>query len=342
MLFSDIILEIKKNAILFLLILLILLSIPVFLSSLNQPFNVIGIVKYNKTGIQISGFIFNYYGKGVKTQINIIVNSSRIFTLTNDNGNFTILLNSTFLTSENITLLIRHLFYTEKITLDKYNSTFAYASNKILGYYISKTLSIVTVYHKSVIAVYPKNTISINGEKYSRQGIFEVTSNSSVYPKESYFGYSRIYQENKIYSIGIIVSSIIGLEILSYFSLSQFPRKELDELMRLIGIKTVYFSKFTSILLFGIFLFLIPILFYNYLENLPLNFFVVQSIFSALSFSFGIVGIYSFLDSKESILASIVLSDYILDLVYFNLGILSVLSFILLISGYLKIKLRYS
>ncbi|AWR96771.2 hypothetical protein DFR86_03840 [Acidianus sulfidivorans JP7] len=147
----------------------------------------------------------------------------------------------------------------------------------------------------------------------------------------------------KDYILALLLASIIGSEILSYPILSQFPRKEVDEIMRLIGVENVYFSKMISIIILSIPLFLLPIYIYSYFTGIQYNtFIVIQSLVSLFSLCFGIIGLFTLLNSKEAILTSIVLIDYILDLLYFNIYIyLLLLSIIITIVGYMKIKLKY-
>lgn len=336
-LFLGITLDLKRNLLVFLILLLLLLPIPFTLSYLNHKVNVIGVIDVQKNGLEIKGYAFNFYGKGERVQVVGIVNNTHLLAKGVDhseNGSFALLYNLTPNNTTTLTLVINGKNYT--IFLNDTEETFAFPS-LVKGEYISSNLSIISV--KGIAVVASVNPIKVDNLTIN-SSIFIIRSNLPIYFKESWYGDKELIAQNKIYIIGILTASSLAVEILGYFSLAQFPRRELEEIMRLKGVAYVYFSKFFSFLTLGFIIFLVPLTLYVYVEDLPLAE-IFQSVIVAISLISGLIGIYQFFNSRDAALTSIILADYVLDLVYFNLIYFSLLSLILLTAGYVKIRLKY-
>lgn len=333
--FLGIILDLKRNFFVFLALFLITFSIPFALSYLNRNINIIGVVESDNYSLEIKGYMVSFYGQGETGNICVLVNNTVINSIHVKNGSFTLYLPRQV---NNLTLVVRYFpFYTQKyvIELNEVPKTFAFSS-LVKGDYISTNLSIISVSNLSIVASIHELKL---GKFVVNSSLYEIRFNGPIYSNESWYGDRQLVNENKDYIIGLLIAEIIAIEILGYFSLSQFPRRELDEIIRLKGIVYVYLSKFISLLILGSAIFLFPTTLYINLQGLPITE-IYQIFFVSISFIAGLLGIYQFLNSKEAALVAITLADYILDLFYFNLVYFCLLSLIFLVAGYFKIRSR--
>ena len=342
--FSVFSLEIKR---LFSLFFLIAVSILVALSVAQlqtSSFNVVGIITYSSLYVEVSGYGFNFHGQGVPLIINISINGLQKNIVSN-NGTFSVLIPMVDPQGSLITIHIsssNENFVISKYLLNNF-TTFAKVSE---AYSKIEYNNISMVYVKGVTVGAASSSVKyvyVNGQKmYIDSNIFYVKSDNVKisYGNINNLGDSLIIEKN-IYYILIVIGANMGLiSIIAYFNLSVFPRQQMDLIFRLIGVSKIYFSKLLSMLLLTLLISVSSLVVFAYIKGIFLSSLIPYLVIMLMYF-LAIYGISPLIGSRELIYSSIVIAVYLLNLVFYNAEILSLIALILPLVGFIKLWRRY-
>ncbi|WP_338599017.1 hypothetical protein V6M85_09075 [Sulfolobus tengchongensis] len=338
--------EFKRTLIYLYVILIALASAYVIGQFSTRSANVIGIVEYSTNGIKVTGYVFDFQGKGISSTVKAIYEDSRVTTKTN-NGSFSLCLPITYESINKINIVIDSSEGNLNFSIiSRPFTTFAYGTLylKLLS---SQNLSIISVKGKTFVALNPYSLRNyINGMQIdSNTSIFVVNSDNVTSPNpltlEYYNNNSNLIDSLKMYLILLLSSNFALIDFVSYFLLSSFPRGELKEIIRLVGLAKVYLAKLIAEipLIIGLstlpfYLFLVTVM--GNVNYYTINLIIPYSI-GSFTFSLGIYGL-SPLGSKNMIYYSIILALYITNLIVYDRYIYCLISTFLLLLGYFWLR----
>ncbi|BFH72102.1 hypothetical protein SJAV_00460 [Sulfurisphaera javensis] len=272
-------------------------------------FNVIGYTEASFFGVKVNGYVFNYYGQGISSIIKVYINNNLIGEEISKNGSFSIYSHVSYIQGQKIKIEI--LANSRKIIISvNPNSAFQYISIA-KGSFISRNLSVVEVDGK-VLSIPSYYNVSIASK-------FNLLS----------LPWSSI--------LILMIITMVFVDIYSYFNLSIFPRKEYKEIARIIGIERIYIAKLLTTLLFSFSASIFPFLLMTALLGIFGFSLFSKYLISLLSFSLGVFGLSPF-GSKNIIYYSTVLASYIISFFIYQESYYSLVSIVLVLIGYLKIK----
>ncbi|QGA55287.1 hypothetical protein GFS03_12225 [Sulfolobus sp. E5-1-F] len=322
--------EFKRTTVFIFLVLIALGLSLVIAQILFMSISVIGIVEGSSHGIKVSGYVFNFQGNGVSSEVKVSYYDFQESVRTN-NGSFCIYLPVAYIqNSTKVDVIVSSFPKDLNLTLSIPNSSTTFVFSRLfLKYYSSQNLSIISVNGKTFIAVDPKRE-NLN---YT---IVEINSDNVNLPMNINFTYNNFSNTLKIPLIILLLFIFSFIDLMSYYLLSSFPRGELRQIMRLVGISKVYVGKLIAEIPLIITLSSLPFYLFEVIligNNFAL---ILPYIIASISFSLGVYGLAPF-GSKNMIYYSVVLGFYIVNLVIYDRYLYSVLASLLLLVGYLKL-----
>ncbi|WP_218266798.1 hypothetical protein [Saccharolobus shibatae] len=321
-----------KRSVAFVFLILIALSLSLIAAQiLSMSISVVGIIEGSSYGIKVAGYVFDFQGKGVSSEIKVSYYNFTESVKTN-NGSFYLYLPVAYVqNSTRINVIINSFQKHVNLTLSIQNSSTTFAfSSLFLKYYSSQNLSIISVKGKTFIATDPK-------QENLNYTIFEVSSDNVNLPLNVNFTYSNFSNTLKIPLIILLLFILSFIALMSYYLLSSFPRGELSQIMRLVGTSKVYVGKLLAEIPLTIMLSSLP--FYLFELILIGNDFtlILPYIIASISFSLGVYGLAPF-GSKNMIYYSVILGFYIVNLVIYDKYLYSLFATLLLMVGYVKLR----
>ncbi len=340
-------LEVKRVLITFSFILLIGLSSSIFLLQLPTfSVNIIGVSEASVYGIRVAGYVFNSHGEGLPSKI-IIQYCKHEYTFITFNGSFNIFINRTYINGKVIKLNIEPIIFSPifsyQFTLvPNHFVTFSHVSSAIEEVN-TQTLSMISVKGKTFIATDPNlyQYLMFNGKYVSlNYYVFEVNSDNVSFPYGVpliYYGNSLILQSLSPHLTLLLIIIFALIDVFNYFELSVFPRGELKGIIRFIGIERIYFSKLLSGLILTLILSIISFVTFLEMSGILETSTLVKYLIDSLAFYLGTFGLSPF-GSKNMIYSSVTLGAYIIGLTYYDNYLYTLLSSLLIIIGYLRLK----
>ncbi|AGJ63560.1 hypothetical protein [Saccharolobus islandicus] len=331
--FSYIFMQEFKRSIVFVFLILIALSLSLIAAQiLSESISVIGIVEGSSYGIKVSGYVFDFQGKGVSSEIKLSYYNFTESVKTN-NGSFYLYLPVAYIQNNTrINVIINSFQKNVNLTLTIPNSSTTFAfSSLFLKYYSSQNLSIISVKGKTFIAVDPK-------QDSSNYTIFEINSDNVNLPLDVNFTYNNFSNTLKIPLIILLLFFFSFIDLMDYYLLSSFPRGELRQIMRLVGTIKVYVGKLIAEIPLTIMLSSLPFYLFEFIligNDIAL---ILPYMIASISFSLGVYGLAPF-GSKNMIYYSVILGFYIINLVIYDRYLYSLLATLLLIVGYIKLRI---
>ncbi|MCH4815562.1 MAG: hypothetical protein QXY87_07550 [Saccharolobus sp.] len=321
-----------KRSVAFVFLILIALSLSLIAAQiLSMSISVVGIIEGSSYGIKVAGYVFDFQGKGVSSEIKVSYYNFTESVKTN-NGSFYLYLPVAYVqNSTRINVIINSFQKHVNLTLSIQNSSTTFAfSSLFLKYYSSQNLSIISVKGKTFIATDPE-------QENLNYTIFEVSSDNVNLPLNVNFTYSNFSNTLKIPLIILLLFILSFIALMSYYLLSSFPRGELSQIMRLVGTSKVYVGKLLAEIPLTIMLSSLP--FYLFELILIGNDFtlILPYIIASISFSLGVYGLAPF-GSKNMIYYSVILGFYIVNLVIYDRYLYSLFATLLLMVGYVKLR----
>ncbi|SAI86741.1 hypothetical protein AB1303_08480 [Saccharolobus solfataricus] len=324
-----------KRSVAFVFLILIALSLSLIVGQiLSMSISVVGIIQGSSYGIKVSGYVFDFQGNGVSSEIKLSYYNFTESVKTN-NGSFYLYLPVAYVhNSTRINLIIIKNSLQKSVNLTVYipnsSTTFAFSS-LFLKYYSSQNLSIISVKGKTFIAVDPE-------QENLNYTISEIDSDNVNLPLNVNFTYNNFSNTLKIPLIILLIFVFSFIDLMSYYLLSSFPRGELRQIIRLVGISKVYIGKLLAEIPLIIMLSSLPFYLFEFIligNNIVL---ILPYIIASISFSLGVYGLAPF-GSKNMIYYSVILGFYIINLIIYDRYLDSLLATILLIVGYVKMRL---
>jgi hypothetical protein len=322
-----------KRSIVFVFLILIALSLSLIAAQiLSESISVIGIVEGSSYGIKVSGYVFDFQGKGVSSEIKLSYYNFTESVKTN-NGSFYLYLPVAYIQNNTrINVIINSFQKNVNLTLTIPNSSTTFAfSSLFLKYYSSQNLSIISVKGKTFIAVDSK-------QENSNYTIFEINSDNVNLPLDVNFTYNNFSNTLKIPLIILLLFFFSFIDLMDYYLLSSFPRGELRQIMRLVGTIKVYVGKLIAEIPLTIMLSSLPFYLFEFIligNDIAL---ILPYMIASISFSLGVYGLAPF-GSKNMIYYSVILGFYIVNLVIYDRYLYSLLATLLLIVGYIKLRI---
>ncbi|TRM76405.1 hypothetical protein DJ524_01435 [Sulfolobus sp. D5] len=319
---------------------ILLVQLPTFSA------NIVGVSEASVYGIRVVGYVFNSHGEGLPSKI-IIQYYKHEYTFTTFNGSFNIFLNVTYIDGSTIKLNIEPIIFSPifsyQFTLvPNHFITFSHVSSAIEGIN-TQTLSMISVKGKTFIAADPNlyQYLVSNGKYVSlNYYLLEVNSDNVSLPYEApliYYGNSLILQSLSPHLTVLLVTIFALIDVFNYFELSVFPRGELKGIIRFVGIERIYFSKLLAGLILTLILSTISFITFLEISGILEMSILVKYLIDSLAFYLGTFGLSPF-GSKNMIYSSVTLGIYIIGLTYYVNYAYVLLTSLLIIIGYLKLK----
>ncbi|MDT7862359.1 MAG: hypothetical protein RRA45_09120 [Saccharolobus sp.] len=333
-----------KRALLFSFIILLGISISLIITQIPiLSINAVGIVDASAYGIRIAGYVFNFYGKGVPAIVEINYNNITE-KITTENGSFNILIPFAYIEHSPIKISINSYFTNIGIEI-RASSISTFSINTVsIASASTNYLSMIVVKGRTIIALNPQkvNYIIVNGKimKVNRT-IFTINSQNVSLPYSipiTYYGKSLMLMGLKFHLLAILIFTFALIDIAFYFLLSSFPRGELKEIIRLVGLERIYFIKLAALIPLVLLLSTVPFYLFLVIEGVFNITTLVKYLISVIGFALGTFGLSPF-GSKNMIYYSIILGIYIANLTFYNESTYSLLTSLLVIAGYFKLKM---
>lgn len=339
----------------FLILALIAVSLSLVIVQIPSGYyNVVGIVEYNSLYIEVAGYAFNFHGEGIPIQVNFsvgelykVVNSSNgVFELSipvsnvSDNG---IKISITPLEKKDVLSSFLHITENETFLIHvsgKY-STFCSASNAYSSFN-NGTFSMITVKGETVVAS-PPVEVKVNGVYHEINSSLSVIPSQDVLPVKGVpiqYGASILIGKNINVVLATLGIDMAMIAIASYFILSPLTRRQMDLVMRLVGVNPVFISKLISSFIMSTSITLPSLIVLYLVDGIPLVY-TISLLIPTIAFSLSLCGLSSFMGTKEMLYVSTIIGGYLLDISFYRIEEISLLTLALTLAGWIRLIRRF-
>jgi len=339
----------------FLVLALVALSLSLIIVQVPSGYyNVVGIVESNPFYVEVAGYVFDFHGEGIPVQVNFsvgglykVVNSSNgVFELTIQISNGSaneIKIIITPLEKKNLLSSFLHLTENETFLIHVKGeySTFCSASDAYSSFN-NGTFSMITVKGETVVAS-PPAEVKVNGVYREINSSLSVIPSQDVSPIKGVpiqYGASVLIGKNINVVLATLGIDMATIAIGSYLILSPLIRRQMDLVMRLVGVNPVFVSKLISSFVMSTSITLPSLIVLYLVDGIPLVY-TISLLIPTIAFSLSLCGLSSFMGTKEMLYVSTIIGGYLLDISFYRIEEISLLTLALTLAGWIRLKRRF-